>query len=124
MSSEPLDAKVLALLRSQTFDADELPAVLVKQGFDAKEVDAAIASALATIDREENSPSKKQARENAKKGKHLLRLGVMWLLVGGVASLIWRQGVLGYLLVVGVGAALIFAGNRSIKASELRRTDY
>jgi hypothetical protein len=49
---------------------------------------------------------------------------VLWLFVGGVGAVVWGYGLLAYLAVLGVGSALIFAGNRSIKRSELRRTDY
>lgn len=124
MPPKTLEAEVLKLLRSQTFEPEELPSVLEKKGHDASAIDAAIKRAMATLESEANSPAQKLARDSAKTGKRLLRLGVMWLFVGGIASAVLGAGILYYLLVLAVGSALIFAGNRSVKRSEVRRTDF
>lgn len=122
--AESLDDTVKRLLGSETFTAEELPDVLVQKGWDRAEIDAAIARATKKIAKEDESPARVLARKNARTGQHLLRFGVLWLTAGLIGSIVFGGGVLAYLAVVGVGGALIFAGNRALKSAEIRRTDY
>jgi hypothetical protein len=124
LSADALDRTVEQLLTSQTFEADELPDVLEKKGYARDDISAAIVRAQAKIGAAAESPAHVQARALQKQGARLLRFGVLWLVVGLAASLAFGAGLLSYLVVIGVGAALVFAGARSVKRAHVPRRDY
>lgn len=119
-----LDKTVEQLLASQTFEADELPDVLAKKGYARDDVAAAIARAQSKLATIAESPARTQALALQKRGAHLLRFGVIWLVVGLGFSLAFGAGLLSYLVVIGIGSALVFGGARSIKRAHVPRRDY
>ena len=122
--SQELDRTVKTLLESGTFEADELPQALAVRGFAAADVAAAVERTRRHIQAEEASPARKQSRALRRRGTHLLRFGIFWLVIGLGFTVAFGAGLLSYLLVIGVGAALILAGARSMKLAQLPRRDY
>jgi hypothetical protein len=124
MSDERLDRTVKELLDSGTFEPDELPQALAARGFSAKDVVAAVERAQMRMRTEDESPARKQSRALTRRGTHLLRFGVLWLIVGLGFTMVSGAGLLSYVLVIGVGATLVVAGTRSITRARIPRRDY
>ena len=100
------------MLASETFEPDELNSVLVSRGEDESEVTAAIERALATRGAD---PAEQRSLAARRRAGRLLRAGIFWLVVGLAFSLWYGAGLLSYLLILGVGAALIAAGARELR---------
>ena len=73
--------------------------------------------------RAETRARREQSRDLARRG-HLLRFGVLWLVVGLGFTIAYGAGLISYLVVIGVGATLVLAGTRSIKRAQIPRRDY
>jgi hypothetical protein len=124
MADDLLDRKVKELLDSGTFEPDELPQALAAHGFAAADVSAAVERARARMQADDESPARKQSRSLTRRGTHLLRFGILWLIVGLGFSLAGGAGLISYVLVIGVGATLVLAGMRMIKRAWIPRRDY
>jgi len=124
MANEELDRTVKRLLESGTFEPAELPAALEGRGYAAADVAAAVERARTRIAADEESPARKQSRALKRRGAHLLRFGIFWLLIGLGFTVAYGAGLISYLLVIGIGAGLILAGMRSVKRAQLPRSDY
>jgi hypothetical protein len=124
MSDQRLDRTVKELLDSGTFEPEELPQALAARGFSPSEVSAAVERAQERMRTEEESPARKQSRALMRRGTHLLRFGVLWLLVGLGFTIMNGAGLLSYVVVIGVGATLVLAGMRSLKSARVPRRDY
>ena len=116
MPSDPdLDSTVRQLLASETFEAEELPTVLAKRGYPEADVAIAVRRVCDHMAAEQQSPARRSAVAREKRANHLLRIGVLTLVVGLVFTLLGQLGWLQLLLMIAIGGAFLAAGYRGLR---------
>ena len=83
-----LEDTVREMLRSETFEPDELRDVLVERGHDRADVERAIAEMQRTLAERSDSPAEVAARKRARRGGRMIRAGLMIAAVGLVFGLL------------------------------------
>ncbi len=111
-----LEDTVREMLRSETFEPDELRDVLVERGHDRADVERAIAEMQRTLAERSDSPAEVAARKRARRGGRMIRAGLMIAAVGLVYVVLAGGGILLAWVVVGAGASLIAAGYRHARS--------
>jgi hypothetical protein len=117
VSDAKLDETVRRMLASETFEPDELRAVLVKQGHDEASVAASIDRVSRELAERDGSEAKQRSLAARRRAGRLIRAGLFWLAVGLGFSIYYGAGLLSWVLVVGIGAALIGAGFRALRSA-------
>lgn len=118
---DDLDTTVRRMLASETFEPEELPRVLAKQGHDEEAVAAAVDRVRHEMAAGRDSPTHRRAATAARRAAHLVRLGVFTWIVGLVFTLLMGWGWLQLALVIAVGGALLAAGYRGLRRARAPR---
>jgi hypothetical protein len=111
-----LDETVTDMLESETFEPDELVAVLVGKGHARDRVVAAVERARQELELRDASPAAIRAREASRLGSRVIRAGIFTLVVGLGFTVFTGGGVVQMWLVFAGGAAIVAAGYRTLRA--------
>ena len=116
-TEKKLHDTVKRLLSSETFEVDELPAVLAKRGYAEADVSAAIKQVVAQLDDEKQSPAFQGGLARRRRSVRLIRVGLLTLIVG--YPWLWYAGLLGVLnalLLIAIAGAFMAAGYRGLRS--------